>query len=235
MTDAHPMIEARGLTKLFGEVTAIRNISFELNRGEILGFLGPNGAGKTTTMKILTCFISPTSGSARVNGFDVLDDSLKARQGVGYLPESAPLYKDMAVLEDLRFFAEMRNVDKDKRDKAIRRVVDVCGLGDVVGREIRELSKGYRQRVGLAQAMVHDPDILILDEPTSGLDPNQIVEIRGLIKELGKERTIILLDPQPPGGAGHLLARDYREQGPRSRRRHGRGAERPEGRATAHR
>lgn len=186
------MIEAQRLTKFYGQKRAISDVTFNLNRGEILGFLGPNGAGKTTTMKILTCFISPSSGTARVNGNDVFDDSLAARRMIGYLPESAPLYTEMTVLEDLQFFAEMREVPRDKRTKAVKRVVDICGLGEVVGREIRELSKGYRQRVGLAQAMIHDPDILILDEPTSGLDPNQIVEIRKLIKELGKEKTIIL-------------------------------------------
>jgi ABC-2 type transport system ATP-binding protein len=186
------MIEAQRLTKFYGQKQAIADISFTLNRGEILGFLGPNGAGKTTTMKILTCFISPSKGTARVNGHDVFEASLEARRQTGYLPESAPLYKEMNVHEDLAFFAEMRGVVREKRDKAIRRVVDICGLGEVIGREIRELSKGYRQRVGLAQAMIHDPDILILDEPTSGLDPNQIVEIRGLIKELGREKTIIL-------------------------------------------
>jgi ABC-2 type transport system ATP-binding protein len=192
MNANHAMVEAKDLTKFYGSIKAIEKLNFTLNRGEILGFLGPNGAGKTTTMKILTCFISPTSGTARVNGHDVFDDAIEARRGTGYLPENAPLYREMTVLEDLEFFAEMRDVAKDRRAKAIRRVVDVCGLGDVVGREIRELSKGFRQRVGLAQAMVHDPDIIILDEPTSGLDPNQIVEIRSLIKELGKERTIIL-------------------------------------------
>jgi ABC-2 type transport system ATP-binding protein len=192
MNSTHPMIEAQKLTKFYGQHRAISNVTFTVNRGEILGFLGPNGAGKTTTMKILTCFISPSSGTARVNGHDVFDASLEARRQTGYLPESAPLYKEMTVLEDLQFFAEMRGVAAAKRAKAIQRVVEVCGLGEVVGHEIRELSKGFRQRVGLAQAMIHDPDILILDEPTSGLDPNQIVEIRGLIKQLGREKTIIL-------------------------------------------
>ena len=192
MTETHAMIEARGLTKFYGQVKAVEDVSFNVRRGEILGFLGPNGAGKTTTMKILTCFISPTSGTARVNGHDVLESSLEARRGTGYLPENAPLYQEMSVLEDLDFFAEMRGIEPSRRAAAIRRVVDVCGLGDVVGREIRELSKGFRQRVGLAQAMIHDPDIIVLDEPTSGLDPNQIIEIRNLIKDLGRERTIIL-------------------------------------------
>lgn len=186
------MIEAHGLTKFYGPKKAISDVSFTLERGEILGFLGPNGAGKTTTMKILTCYISPNAGTAKVNGHDVFESSLQARMNTGYLPESAPLYTEMTVLEDLQFFAEMRGVPKAKRMKAIKQVVDVCGLGGVIGHEIRELSKGFRQRVGLAQAMVHNPDILVLDEPTSGLDPNQIVEIRDLIKELGKEKTIIL-------------------------------------------
>ena len=192
MSESHPMIEAQRLTKFYGQTKAIADVSFDLKRGEILGFLGPNGAGKTTTMKILTCFISPSSGTAKINGHDVFEASLEARRQTGYLPESAPLYKEMTVYEDLQFFAEMRGVDRERRKKAIRRVIDVCGLGEMVGHEIRELSKGFRQRVGLAQAMIHDPDILILDEPTSGLDPNQIVEIRGLIKELGREKTIIL-------------------------------------------
>jgi ABC-2 type transport system ATP-binding protein len=192
MSHEHPMIEAQKLNKFYGQKQALADVTFTLNRGEILGFLGPNGAGKTTTMKILTCFISPSSGTARIKGNDVFDASLEARRGTGYLPESAPLYREMTVLEDLDFFAEMRGVSKADRPRALRRVVDICGLGDVVGREIRELSKGYRQRVGLAQALIHDPDILILDEPTSGLDPNQIVEIRDLIKELGRDKTIIL-------------------------------------------
>ena len=192
MKHMETMIEAQGLTKFYGQKRAISNVTFTVDRGEILGFLGPNGAGKTTTMKILTCFISPSAGTAKVNGHDVFEASLQARQNTGYLPENAPLYKEMTVLEDLRFFAEMRGVPAEKRTKAIGRVIDVCGLREVVGHEIRELSKGFRQRVGLAQAMVHNPDILILDEPTSGLDPNQIAEIRGLIKELGKEKTIIL-------------------------------------------
>jgi ABC-2 type transport system ATP-binding protein len=192
MNSTHPMIEAQKLTKFYGQHKAISNVTFTVNRGEILGFLGPNGAGKTTTMKILTCFISPSSGTARVNGHDVFDESLEARRQTGYLPESAPLYKEMTVLEDLQFFAEMRGVAASKRAKAMQRVIEVCGLAEVVGHEIRELSKGFRQRVGLAQAMIHDPDILILDEPTSGLDPNQIVEIRSLIKQLGREKTIIL-------------------------------------------
>jgi ABC-2 type transport system ATP-binding protein len=186
------MINVKNLTKVYGEVRALNDVTFEVRSGEVLGFLGPNGAGKTTTMKILTCFIAPTKGTASVAGTDILENSLEIRKNIGYLPESAPLYVDMRVREYLDFVADVRGIPGDARDKAKRRVIDTCGLSAVVSKEIRTLSKGYRQRVGLAQAMIHDPKILILDEPTSGLDPNQIVEIRELIKSLGEERTVIL-------------------------------------------
>jgi ABC-2 type transport system ATP-binding protein len=186
------MIETKNLTKTYGEVKALDDVSFHVRKGEVLGFLGPNGAGKTTTMKILTCFIAPTSGEALVAGTDIYKDSLEIRRNVGYLPESAPLYVDMKVNEYLDFVAEIRHISGQEKNKARDHVTEVCGLKEVVHREIRTLSKGYRQRVGLAQAMIHNPPILILDEPTSGLDPNQIVEIRELIKSIGKERTVIL-------------------------------------------
>ena len=190
MTQA--MIEVTGLTKDYGTVRAVDQIGFEVRAGEVLGFLGPNGAGKTTTMKILTCYMAPTSGEARVAGYDVYEQSLEVRRRIGYLPEDTPLYREMRVDEYLRFVAELRAIDPEKRSGRIREIAGLCGIGDYLSRTIGELSKGYRQRVGLAQAMIHNPEILILDEPTSGLDPNQIVEIRSLIKEIGKEKTVIL-------------------------------------------
>jgi ABC-2 type transport system ATP-binding protein len=186
------MIEVEGLTKNYGPFRAVDGVSFGVRRGEVLGFLGPNGAGKSTTMKILTCYLSPTAGRAMVAGHDVFDDSLEVRKRVGYLPEDTPIYRDMTVVEFLQFAAAMRGMERDKIDGRIKEIGQRCGLGDVAGKLVGELSKGFRQRVGLAQAMLHDPDILILDEPTSGLDPNQIVEIRSLIKEIGREKTVIL-------------------------------------------
>ena len=186
------MISVRQLTKTFGRTVAVSNISFEVNRGEVLGFLGPNGAGKTTTMRMLTCYLVPDTGTATVAGYDVVEDSLEVRKRVGYLPESAPLYLDMDVVSYLRFVADVRGIPSDQRSRCIRNMVDVCGLGTVVGRNVGELSKGYKQRVGLAQTLIHDPEILILDEPTTGLDPSQIIEIREIIKEIGRERTVIL-------------------------------------------
>ncbi|MEM1414175.1 MAG: ATP-binding cassette domain-containing protein [Myxococcota bacterium] len=186
------MIEARDLTKQYGPVYALRDVSFDVRKGEVLGFLGPNGAGKTTTMKILTCFIAPTSGTAKVNGADVFDDSMAVRNAIGYLPESTPLYTEMLVLEYLQFAAEMRGFKGLDARKRIKKAVEQTSLGDVIAKEIRALSKGYKQRVGLAQALVHEPPVLILDEPMSGLDPNQAAEIRDLIRELGRERTVIL-------------------------------------------
>ena len=186
------MIRVENLTKDYGSFRAVDKVTFNVRKGEVLGFLGPNGAGKSTTMKMLTCYIAPTGGSAKVAGHDVFDDSLEVRKRLGYLPEDTPLYRDMTVTEYLHFAAEMRQMDPSKRGKRIKEIGGRCGLADVAGKLVGELSKGYRQRVGLAQAMLHDPDILILDEPTSGLDPNQIVEIRELIKELGQEKTVIL-------------------------------------------
>jgi ABC-2 type transport system ATP-binding protein len=186
------MIEARNLTKWYGPALALDDVSFDVAAGEVLGFIGPNGAGKTTAMKILTTFIRPTAGRASVAGFDVLKRPLEVRRRIGYLPELNPLYNDMKVRESLSFYTDLRDIPRATRKAAIARAVAACGLQPVYEREIRELSKGYRQRVGLAQAIIHDPDILILDEPTSGLDPNQIVEVRSLIREIGRRKTVIL-------------------------------------------
>jgi ABC-2 type transport system ATP-binding protein len=189
---ADVMIKVENLTKEYGSARAVDDVSFNVHKGEVLGFLGPNGAGKSTTMKMLTCFLAPTAGSAQVAGFDVFDQSLEVRQHVGYLPEDTPLYKDMSVLEHLEFAAHMHGMSGERVHSRIKEIGGRCGLTNVAGKLVGELSKGFRQRVGLAQAMLHDPDILILDEPTSGLDPNQIAEIRDLIKEVGKEKTVIL-------------------------------------------
>ena len=186
------MIHVDGLTKYYGNVKAVAGISFDVHAGEILGFLGPNGAGKTTTMKILTSYLSPTAGRAEVAGYDVLEQSLEARARIGYLPEGTPLYKDMTVLEYLNFASDVRGLPNGAgRTRRLRQVVEQCGLGDRLGFLIGELSKGLKQRVGLAQAILHEPEVLILDEPTSGLDPNQIVEIRQVIKDIGKSKTVI--------------------------------------------
>jgi ABC-2 type transport system ATP-binding protein len=186
------MIEITNLTKTYGAQRAVDDITFKVEKGEILGFLGPNGAGKTTTMKIVTCYMPPTEGSVSVGGFSVLDDSIEVRRMIGYLPEQNPLYGDMNVVDFLRYIAELRGISGDQRNRRIRDMIGVCGLDDVLHKNISQLSKGYRQRVGLAQAMIHDPEILILDEPTIGLDPNQVVDIRNLIKKLGREKTVIL-------------------------------------------
>jgi ABC-2 type transport system ATP-binding protein len=186
------MIEVEGLTKYYGPVLGIKDVTFCVDKGEILGFLGPNGAGKSTTMRILTCFLTPTSGTARVEGFDVFKDSMDVRRRVGYMPENVPLYTDMSVRTYLSFVAELKGIRGQGRRAAVDQVVEECGLQEVDGRYIGKLSKGYRQRVGLAQALIHDPSVLILDEPTIGLDPRQIIEIRRLIKNLRGQRTIIL-------------------------------------------
>jgi ABC-2 type transport system ATP-binding protein len=185
------MIEVQGLTKRYGRALAVDNISFHISKGEVVGLLGPNGAGKTTTMKILTCFISASAGQASIAGFDTFDNPLEVRKQIGYLPESCPLYLDMDVISYLQFCAEVRGVASDRRRAAVDKVVNSCDLSKVTGKMIGHLSKGYRQRVGLAQALIHDPAVLILDEPTSGLDPNQIRDILRLIGALGKEKTVI--------------------------------------------
>ncbi len=185
-------IVVSNLTKKYGTQKAIDNISFEVKTGEILGFLGPNGAGKTTTMKIITCYMAPNEGDVKVNGISIRENPEEIKRNIGYLPESNPLYYDMPVLEYLEYVAKLQNVPQPEIPGRIKEMVKVCGLDVEKHKKIGELSKGYRQRVGLAQAMIHDPEILILDEPTTGLDPNQIVEIRKLIRELGREKTVIL-------------------------------------------
>lgn len=186
------MIEAHGLTKRYEDFVALDGVDMSVRRGEVLGFLGPNGAGKSTTMKILTCYTAPSAGTAKVHGYDIFDNSLEVRQSIGYLPESTALYSDMLVLEYLQFMAEMRGIRGKQRTDRVRKVIEETHLEQVFAKEIRTLSKGYKQRVGLAQALIHEPPILILDEPMSGLDPNQAVEIRDLIKDIGRSRTVIL-------------------------------------------
>ncbi|MGC1402044.1 MAG: ATP-binding cassette domain-containing protein [Thermodesulfobacteriota bacterium] len=186
------MIEVEGLTKYYGFLPAISDLSFTIGRGEVVGFLGPNGAGKTTTLKILTCYLPPTSGQARVNGFDVYRDSLRVREQVGYLPENVPLYTEMTVERFLSFAAQAKGIGSRQIKMSIDKALNDCGLEKVRGRIIGHLSKGFKQRVGLAQALLNNPPVLILDEPTIGLDPTQVVEIRQMIRSLGQERTIIL-------------------------------------------
>jgi ABC-2 type transport system ATP-binding protein len=186
------MIELSQVTKSYSGVKAVDNISLSIPSGQILGFLGPNGAGKTTTMRMITCYMPPTSGKIVVDGLDTEEQSLEVRRKIGYLPEMAPVYQDMNVVDYLDYVADLRHVEDDARPKRIKSVIERCGLGDVLSKYVGQLSKGYRQRVGLAQAILHDPEMLILDEPTAGLDPNQIAEIRMLIKELGREKTVIL-------------------------------------------
>lgn len=192
MTTSDVMIETRDLTKIYGSQRAVDRISFSIRKGEVVGFLGPNGAGKSTTMKILTCFISPTEGTAEVGGWDVFDNPLEVRSVLGYLPQRASLYPDMGVVEYLEFAADLRNISREKRRGKIKEVVEICGLQDALHKEIGQLSYGYRQRVGLAQALIHDPPILILDEPTADLDPNESAEVIQYIKEIGKTRTVML-------------------------------------------
>jgi gliding motility-associated transport system ATP-binding protein len=193
MAEERVMIRVEGLTKVYrgNPIPAVAGISFEVKAGEVLGFVGPNGAGKTTTMKILTSFLAPSGGRAEVAGFDVYEQSLEARRRIGYLPEDTPLYRDMSVMEYLQFVARVRGISSDTFRPRLKRVAEQCAIADRLGSLIGQLSKGYRQRVGLAQALLHDPDVLILDEPTSGLDPNQIVEIRNVIKDFGKTKTVI--------------------------------------------
>ncbi|MCZ6678706.1 MAG: ATP-binding cassette domain-containing protein [Candidatus Poribacteria bacterium] len=185
------MIEVRNLTKRYGLTVAVNNVSFDAKAGEVLGFLGPNGAGKTTTMRILTCYLSADEGTVKVDGYDVFEESIEVRKRIGYLPESAPLYTDMGVIDYLKFIAQVRDIPKSQRSRRLKDVIDICGLEKMIQKDVGELSKGYRQRLGLAQSLIHDPPILILDEPTAGLDPSQIIEIRNLIKDIGKEKTII--------------------------------------------
>ena len=191
-------ISVSNLTKIYGQQRAVDDISFHVKTGEILGFLGPNGAGKTTTMKAITSCMVPSSGKITIGGKDVAVDEEEVKKHIGYLPEHNPLYEDMFVIDYLRFTADMHNIPKEKADARVLEMIHVCGLQNEKHKKIRELSKGYRQRVGLAQALIHDPEVLILDEPTSGLDPNQIIEIRELIKRIGREKTVIM--------SSHILA-----------------------------
>ncbi|GJQ31838.1 MAG: multidrug ABC transporter ATP-binding protein [Ignavibacteriaceae bacterium] len=185
-------IKLENVTRLYGDRPAVDGISFEVKTGEIVGFLGPNGAGKTTTMKMITGYLAPNSGRVSINGIPVWDDPQKVKLMTGYLPENNPLYLDMYVTDYLEYVAALQQVPKEKIDGRVREMVAVCGIDREKHKKIGELSKGYRQRVGLAQALIHDPGILVLDEPTTGLDPNQIIEIRNLIKEAGLEKTVIL-------------------------------------------
>ncbi len=184
------MIEVKDLSKHFGRTRAVDDISFSIGKGEIVAFLGPNGAGKTTTMRMLTGYLIPTKGKCLINGIDVTEEPIKTKELIGYLPEDNPLYPDMKVYEYLEFIGEIRKI-KDLKNR-VGEVAEICGVTNVMNKEIGTLSRGYRQRVGVAQAIIHNPDILILDEPTEGLDPNQVIELRNLIKELGKEKTVML-------------------------------------------
>lgn len=184
-------VEAKQITKLYGSQKALNDVSFSIKAGEVVGFLGPNGAGKSTMMKILTCFIPPSSGEARVCGFDIQEESHEVKKRVGYLPETNPLYLDMYIREYLNFIAGIHKLGTKSRQR-IEEMIKITGLETEIGKKLRQLSKGYRQRVGLAGALMHDPEVLILDEPTSGLDPNQLEEIRLLIRQIGKEKTVML-------------------------------------------
>ena len=186
------MIKVEGLTKRYARTVAVDNISFEVEKGQIVGFLGPNGAGKTTTMRVLTCFLPPTEGTANVAGFDVVEHPLQVKKHIGYLPETPPVYPEMEVAEYLDFTGRLKGISSGDINRRVDDVLGRCAIGDVRNKLIGKLSKGYRQRVGLAQAIIHNPDVLILDEPTSGLDPKQIIEIRELLKSLAGEHTIIL-------------------------------------------
>ncbi|MGC8640057.1 MAG: ABC transporter ATP-binding protein [Isosphaeraceae bacterium] len=186
------MIEAEGLCKQFGSFLAVRNVSFSIPKGQVVAFLGPNGAGKTTTMRLLTGFVAPTHGSARIAGIDVQDDRIRAAEHLGYLPENGPLYPDMTPLSLIRFFGDARGLSGSRLRDRIDAVVSQCALQSVAQKPIGKLSRGYRQRVSMAQALLHDPEVLIMDEPTSGLDPNQIRGVRTLIRDLGKSKTILI-------------------------------------------
>jgi ABC-2 type transport system ATP-binding protein len=187
-----PMIEAEGLSKYYGDFAATRDVSFTIRRGEVAAFLGPNGAGKSTTMKLLTGYLSPSTGHARVAGYDMASQRLAGAARLGYLPENGPLYPDMTPRQLLKFFAAARGLNANYATERMAAVIDLCQLGSVIGKPIGKLSKGYRQRVGMAQVLLHEPDVLILDEPTAGLDPNQIREVRENIRKLGETKTILL-------------------------------------------
>ncbi len=190
--DRSAMIEAVNLSKFYGDFAATRDVTFTIKRGEVAAFLGPNGAGKSTTMKLLTGYLAPSAGVARIAGFNMATERLEGAKHLGYLPENGPLYPDMSPRSLLRFFGQARGLSKQKLDERIEAVVDLCKLGTVIGKPIGKLSKGFRQRVGMAQVLLHEPDALILDEPTSGLDPNQIREVRDTIRRIGQTKTILL-------------------------------------------
>lgn len=185
-------IIVKNLTKVYGKQKALNDVSLSIEDGEIVGLLGPNGAGKSTMMKILTCFIPPTSGDVKVCGYDIFDNPMEVRRSIGYLPEQNPLYYDMYVREFLSFVAGIHRIEKKLRRERVEEIIELTGLSKEVNKKIAALSKGYKQRVGIAQALIHDPEVLILDEPTTGLDPNQLVEIRNLIKQVGKTKTVLL-------------------------------------------
>ncbi len=186
------MISVKAIEKSFGATKAVNDVSFDIGKSEVVGLLGPNGAGKTTTMRILTGFIPPDEGTVKIDGIDIRTNSIETRKKIGYLPESTPLYEDMVLIEYLDFIAEMRGIKKKDRRNKLSEMIETCKLERMIRKNISELSKGYRQRVGLAQTLIHSPEVLILDEPTSGLDPKQIIEIRELIKEIGREKTVLL-------------------------------------------
>jgi len=186
------MIHVKNLVKRFGSILAVDNIAFEVNKGEVLGFLGPNGAGKSTTMKMITCYLRPDSGTATIGGYDILKNSVDVRRIIGYVPENVPAYEEMTVYSFLKFVCDARDIKGADATKAIKRVIEQCSITNVVHQIIATLSKGYKRRVGLAQALIHDPEILILDEPTDGLDPNQKHDVRQMIKVMGKNKCIII-------------------------------------------
>jgi ABC-2 type transport system ATP-binding protein len=191
-SDRMAMIEAIGLSKFYGDFAASRDVTFTINRGEVAAFLGPNGAGKSTTMKLLTGYLAPSAGTARIAGYNMSTDRLEGAKHLGYLPENGPLYPDMSPRSLLKFFGEARGLSKEKLEERMAVVIDLCKLGSVIGKPIGKLSKGFRQRVGMAQVLLHEPDVLILDEPTAGLDPNQIREVRDTIRRIGETKTILL-------------------------------------------
>jgi ABC-2 type transport system ATP-binding protein len=186
------MIEADNLSKFYGDFAACRDVTFRINQGEVAAFLGPNGAGKSTTMKLLTGYLAPSSGAARIAGFNMATERIEGSQRLGYLPENGPLYPDMNPRSLLRFFGTARGLSRDQIEQRMEAVIDLCKLGSVVGKPIGKLSKGFRQRVGMAQVLLHEPDVLIMDEPTAGLDPNQVREVRETIRRLGETKTILL-------------------------------------------
>ena len=222
---APAMIEAQGLSKYYGSFAAIENVSFQVHKGEVVAFLGPNGAGKSTTMKLLTGYLAPSAGQAFVAGHNMATDRLAGAARLGYLPENGPLYPDMSPRDLLNFFADARGLTGDRKRERINAVVELCALHAVIGKPIGKLSRGYRQRVGMAHVLLHEPDVLILDEPTAGLDPNQIHEVRDTIRKLGQSKTILLsthILQEVEAMASRVL---FIDEGPTDLRRHGRRAD----------